>query len=289
MTPVSGVRVGRRVIIQPARYFSSFPSVKFEFSGSSRGLRAALPCVVTAPWGTSQTATGMLRALINPANVQLVGTALPYFPRGGPLPAPPPPGVRTSSAWGGMEAGANMLYPSQVVDGLTHLHAGPALRAALSLTKVDAHGHRCPTGCALLSSSFELRHFDLIAHTPTPYWPPSDDASQHDQWRKDIIACYLSSVLAVVEGAPLGAVRSASAPPLPSSRASTTPILIAAPLLGAGAKGAPVKAAAQCAAEAASLLRALEVQAQVTLRFVLHDDEALRELSAAFASMSVCI
>ena len=68
---------------------------------------ACTPCVVTAPWGSarkggafapSRPAAGSAfaeacRALLNPANPSLAGTARPYFPRGGPLPPPPPAGL----------------------------------------------------------------------------------------------------------------------------------------------------------------------------------------------------
>ena len=108
---------------------------------------ACTPCVVTAPWGAarkgaafapSRPAAGSAfaeacRALLNPANPSLAGTARPYFPRGGPLPPPPPAGLETSSrGWGGIDAGEGMLYPAQVVDGLVHAHAGGRLRTALA-------------------------------------------------------------------------------------------------------------------------------------------------------------
>jgi hypothetical protein len=47
--------------------------------------------------------------LLNPANTALVGTKLPYFP----MPDAPPEGL-ASSMWGGMEAGENMFYATQV-------------------------------------------------------------------------------------------------------------------------------------------------------------------------------
>lgn len=75
--------------------------------GASRQhrLRVELHCtdIVAAPPGSA--GGGMV--LINAANESLVGTQRSYFPRGGPCPSPPPPGV--SNSWGGMEAGPNML------------------------------------------------------------------------------------------------------------------------------------------------------------------------------------
>ena len=107
------------------------------------------PDIVASPPG------GACDCLINPANETLVGTQLAYFPRGGPCPEPPPEGV--SNAWGGMEAGANMLYPAQSVDGRVHAAGGAALREAL-LALPKAGGERCPVGSAVLTEAHgELR------------------------------------------------------------------------------------------------------------------------------------
>ena len=137
------------------------------------------PCVVTAPWGAarkgaafapSRLAAGTAfadacRALLNPANPSLAGTARPYFPRGGPLPPPPPAGLETSSrGWGGIDAGEGMLYPAQVVDGLVHAHAGGRLRAALAEVEAGEGGVRCAVGGALATPAFELAAFDIVAH-----------------------------------------------------------------------------------------------------------------------------
>ena len=68
---------------------------------------ACTPCVVTAPWGSARKGAAFApprpaadsafaeacRALLNPANPSLAGTARPYFPRGGPLPPPPTAGL----------------------------------------------------------------------------------------------------------------------------------------------------------------------------------------------------
>ena len=56
----------------------------------------------------------VLDALVNPANETLVGTALAYFPIGGPTPAPPPPGADELN-WGGtMDGSGKLLYREQV-------------------------------------------------------------------------------------------------------------------------------------------------------------------------------
>merc|ERR1719319_1749262 len=87
-------------------------------------------CLVTAPRSLLPSSSTSTVAFINPANRSLAGAALPYFPRGGPVPRPPPPGVQ-SSQWGGMEAGPGMLYPSQVCDGVVHSLGGRHLRHLL--------------------------------------------------------------------------------------------------------------------------------------------------------------
>ena len=61
------------------------------------------------------------RFLVNSGNEYMVGTALPYFPRGG-LPRVNnvlggPGSWQMSTSWGGMAAGDNMVYPVQTVDG----------------------------------------------------------------------------------------------------------------------------------------------------------------------------
>ena len=62
------------------------------------------PCIVLVPPMPSMTPreamaavssrgpSRVLDTLVNPANETLVGTALAYFPKGGPTPMPPPPG-----------------------------------------------------------------------------------------------------------------------------------------------------------------------------------------------------
>ena len=251
----------------------------------SRAAKGPLPCVVTSPWGEPLPPSSTLRALINPANQLLVGTSLPYFPRGDPLPVPPPPGLGSSSGWGGMDAGSNMVYPAQAVDGVTHLHAGPKLRTALAATRFNSLGQRCRIGSTVLSPAFQLTHFDLIAHTPTPFWCPSTDHIGHMQWRQQLISCYLSSVLAVVNGAPPGVECTGSQflsiPSLSNHGRSHSLLYIATPLLGSGASGAPVKAAVEVAVEAVSYLRACNLRTRLMLRFVSNDAEAFAELNAA--------
>lgn len=256
-------------------------------------------CVVTHPWSTVRKPGGATppqgrRALINPANGELCGTARAYFPRGGPCPPPPPTGLEASSAgWGGMDAGSNMLYPAQVVDGLTHMHAGPELRAALSTLPMDAGtGARCPVGAAVLSAPYKLHDaFDMIAHTPTPFWPGSGDAPAAEAWQESLRACYRSAILALVHEAPLGQVCSEAMPTITEAMLARPQhpewswLHIAVPLLGTGAAGAPVGKAAEVAVRALEEL-ALEAShgafpRPVRINFIAVDAAAADAIDAA--------
>ena len=82
------------------------------------------PCIVTQPPPPPARATARRRALVTPANEQLQGTALPYFPMAGP----PPKDLATSN-WGGMEIGSGMFYATQTVDGVVSRLGGPVKNA----------------------------------------------------------------------------------------------------------------------------------------------------------------
>ena len=146
-----------------------------------------------------------------------------------------------------MDAGPNMLYPSQVVDGLTHMHAGTELRAALAAMPTNADGERCATGAAVLSEPFRLRdRFDVLIHTPPPFWP--DSAS--DGWRQQLASCYTSSILALVEGA-----------------RGDGPVAVASPLVGRAARPRSRR-------EVAATRASAELRRPVTVRLVLAEAAA---------------
>ena len=70
--------------------------------------------------------------LINSANEALDGARLPYFPRGGPCPPPPPAGLEGSAnSWGALEVGPGFVFPEQSVDGVVSRLGGAALRRAV--------------------------------------------------------------------------------------------------------------------------------------------------------------
>jgi hypothetical protein len=113
-------------------------------------------------------------ALINSGNTFMVGTALSYFPTGGPVPLPPPPDVRN---WGGMDIGGNQLYGMQVVDGVVWKLGGQAMQramAALPIVDFDKRlrqDYRCQTGGAVLTPATEglQQNFSHVIHTVSPF------------------------------------------------------------------------------------------------------------------------
>jgi len=229
---------------------------------------ARTPCVVTQPWGAVHAGRAFapsrphhspfqtaIRGLLNPANPSLAGASRPYFPRGGPLPPPPPHGLEhSSSGWGGLDAGSGMLYPAQVVDGLVHASAGPKLKAALAKAPEDDAGVRCKVGAAFATPAFALANFDVVSHSPTPFWP-SDGDKELDPflaWAEQLASCYTNGAAAVVAAAQQAAVVGAAD--------AQRPIAIAAPLLGAGAAGAPFRVAVAVAVQAVQLLAQQQAQ-----------------------------
>ena len=116
-------------------------------------------CIVTQPPG--EEAVRKQQALVNPANEFLSGTSnFPYFPRGGQVPGGAKKQLEHSkghselgckplhfaTSWGGMDAGENMVYPAQAVDGMVHIAGGKELALACQLVPEHARGIRCPVG-----------------------------------------------------------------------------------------------------------------------------------------------
>lgn len=159
-------------------------------------------------------------ALVNPANEALVGTRLPYFP----MANEPPPGLQHSH-WCGMEAGAGMFYPMQVIDGLVHQRGGRALLEACQRLPEVGSGIRCRVGGAVVTEATgDLRvAFDRVVHTVPPLYGANG-------WAALLASCYSSALAA--------------------AWCEAAADVVIFPLLGAGARGAPVVAAAQTAAAA---------------------------------------
>ena len=133
------------------------------------------------------------------ANEDLVGCARPYFPRGGPCPPAPPPGLeRRADAWGAVETGADLLYAAQCVDGVVHRLGGAALRAECARAAPAARGgRRCAPGRAVKTEAPGLA-FDVVVHAVAPYW----DESAVDASRDALAAAYAAAFRAA--GAPGG-------------------------------------------------------------------------------------
>lgn len=131
---------------------------------------------------------GFADTLINSANSKLIGTSVPYFPRGGPFPE----GEQgMHSMWGGMEVGDQMVYPTQCCDGRVHSESGNALVSMLQTA--------FPSGCGIgrsvmleaignVASKYKYKY---VIHTVPPLSNvPSSGASSHEEL---LMSCYTSS------------------------------------------------------------------------------------------------
>jgi len=147
-------------------------------------------------------------ALVNAANERLEGTQF------------------TPSECNRRLLGETIIYPPQAVDGLVTEFGGPPLSEACANVPESpiGSGLRCPTGGAVLTESFGelVSSYSHIIHAVAPFY--GDD---RDVWCCQLLKCYNS------------AFRTA---------ANARLQVIAVPLLGAGARGAPTKEAAELAA-----------------------------------------
>jgi O-acetyl-ADP-ribose deacetylase (regulator of RNase III) len=211
-----------------------------------------------------------------PANEALVGTRLPYFPVGGPVPPlyTGKDASMASSRWGGMDKGDSMHYPVQCLDGVVHTEAGLDLRAyLLTLPErapfIDSAGQvvRCPVGQAVVSPSFGLSpYFSALVHTVAPF------AADRD-WQEKLLSCYKSALsLSVIacdarDGAP-----------------QTT--MIASVLLGAGTRAISIDGSAAAAARACAEYDPSSATTKVrrpVVHFVLREEDHCEVLADHFA------
>ena len=208
-------------------------------------LKPPSSCMITGGAGEDISNGGFLSTLINPANRSLSGTSLPYFPRGGPVPRPPPPGLSNSlQGWGGMEAGPNMLYPSQVCDGVVHSLGGPTLAKLLEkVSHMDvvttapgslvsySYGENpdakelCPIGSSVITPTAKLGQlpstgYKLIAHTAPPIFPVTE-TDLVPEWKSLLASCYTSSLLAISNHC---------------TKSPDSKLAVASPVLGSGAR-----------------------------------------------------
>ena len=153
--------------------------------------------------------------LVNAANESLAGAQLPYFPRGGPCPPPLPEGLDNANSWGALETGPGFVFREQAVDGVVTSLGGPALRDLCARARPDGFG----AGSAVATAAPGLP-FETVVHAVAPFW---ESAS----WRADLLRAY-AAAFALTAGRD-----------------------VATPLLGAGARGAPVADASAAAAAGA--------------------------------------
>jgi O-acetyl-ADP-ribose deacetylase (regulator of RNase III) len=173
------------------------------------------PCIVTSP------PSDECDALIVPANERLQGTQ--FTP---------------SECSRRLAQGTTLVYPPQCIDGLVTELGGAELAAACASLPSDELNIRCPTGGAAVTSACgELRAcYQHLVHACAPFYhgetTPSPPTSA--RWRRLLRSCYHAAFDAADS---VGARH------------------LAVPLLGSGARGAPVAASASVAAEAVSSWR----------------------------------
>lgn len=213
--------------------------------------------------------------LINPGNPQMTGASeFPYFPRGGPVPRKvdsmhkdwQPLGF--VSQWGGMEVGNGMLFPVSVVDGLVHQMGGSGLklecawkRAMAMATSTGKDKDPCPVGHAVMTSAGTgplKREYNSIIHiTPPFYRAHSDtDGDGSDDDDHDPLSllerCYASALEIV-----------AASTTTTKKGEPESPLRVASPLLGAGARGFPYD-------------KAIDIASKVSVDWMhQHDDDGI--------------
>ena len=183
-------------------------------------------CIVTCPpLFPRDLAAGSLVALAVPANEQLVGTQFAYFPQ---LEGTKEIGAQPS--WGGADIGSHLFYPAQVVDGIVARLGGKELReVCAALPVVDDYGTRCPVGRAVVTNAPSQlgEHFDKIVHVVPPMWQKHGSSGcgkslgVREKENEDKLLEAYDSLFECVLRLP------------PSST-------MLCPLLGCGARGAPV-------------------------------------------------
>lgn len=191
-------------------------------------------CIVHDPPGGANV------SLVTSANEALEGAARAYFPIGGPCPSESPTGGRSDS-WGGLEIGASMMYRSQCVDGVVDAAGGNSLRQIRTQTSEMLGPLLAGDAISTMSTERLSGTCNFVVHAIAPFW--SDDS-----WESALQRAYANAFDHVL-------------------RLGSTATL---PLLGAGARGAPIDAAARVAASAViemAAQRRLAPTDSFTLRF----------------------
>jgi len=188
-----------------------------------------------------------LRVLVNPANEFLQGTKCAYFPRGGPLPV----GEQgMTSVWGGMEAGPNMLYLTQVIDGRVHQEGGQELKNILQAKMKDEKF--IPLGTAIHTSAPGTLGkrglgFDAIVHVAVPF--------VNEEGAQDLLkSAFCSGINTALE--------------LSAKTSISNLMTIDLPLLGSGARGFSIQESVEAVSTA---LRETKLCDRVIVRIVVLD------------------
>ena len=199
-------------------------------------------CIVTHPPGGEHAN----RALVNPANEQLVGTRFTPAECWTNLHGDP-----VTGRWDKEYA----TYPHQAIDGLVSEFGGEELRMVIDAMPADATGRRCPVGAARVTPAcHELRElYTHLIHTATPSFRTLDVA----EWERQLSSAYHAAL---------------------DTAHAERHTAIAMPLLGAGAKGAPVADAMRAAAMAAVSWRATDEQPSPICRFGVQSSSAAHAL-----------
>jgi len=156
-----------------------------------------------------------------------------------------------------MEAGDRMFYSSQVVDGHVTALGGRALREHIEAEiTADPAGWRCQPGDAVLTPALGdlALTYSVVAHAVAPQY---GEGKEQELWRRELASCYVSALQKLWFPEPAAHAATEGSSWWPFSGAAPTPWthetasqIVATPLLGAGAKLAPLPEAAKIAAEA---------------------------------------
>jgi len=142
------------------------------------------------------------------------------------------PSQETSGTWGGMDAGAGMLYPASVVDGLVHQLGG--LKLSLQCKIIKALKGGCPTGTSVVTTHGDemlTQIYEQIVHTSPPFYNHTNACD--DEGADNLLrSCYQSAFNLAFDD---------------NLRRENTR-QVASPLLGAGARGFPIEVAIEIAA-----------------------------------------
>ena len=210
-------------------------------------------CIVTHPPAGERANC----ALVNPANAELVGTQFTPQECWTILHGDP-----TTGRWDQNFA----TYPFQAIDGLVTEFGGDRLASKLQALPADSRGRRCPVGTAVVTPAFgELTElYASLIHAA----PPAYRLLEPSVWEQELRATYHAAIDA-------------------ANRAGFASIAL--PLLGAGAKGAPLKDAMRVAAQAIVDWRPSEAAADEqsptpVVRFGVQDSSTAHALIAELES-----